>query len=378
MSHPDVPMVGDRRSAAVGPVPVGADSAAPTGDAGVTALPRDIPGLTSLRALAALLVFAYHISGGLVSVPLFAGGYIGVAFFYVLSGFLLTWGTNPRQSPKRYYVRRIARIYPAHIAVWLLVLVLPIEAGPKDPAHAVLNLLLLQAWSWRLSDVFSMNGVTWSLSCELFFYTLFPLIFLASRRWRLRTVWAATLLLYAAAGTVVVLGSIAPDTSALALVAGADPLVRAPEFLLGVAAAHTLRTGRTFSFRWLFPVLLFTLLGMAFAHGSPAGATWFAPIFLVVIVAVAQATIRGRVLLARGWMVYAGKVSFAFYLVHQLVVKETADLLGPGWASVGVALVVSCGLAAGLHHGVEMPAHQAIVSRFATRNAANGSRRRNR
>ena len=48
---------------------------------------RDIPGLTSLRAFAALLVFVYHLGAGM-SVGLFAGGYTGVAFFFVLSGFV--------------------------------------------------------------------------------------------------------------------------------------------------------------------------------------------------------------------------------------------------------------------------------------------------
>jgi peptidoglycan/LPS O-acetylase OafA/YrhL len=89
---------------------------------------------------------------------LLAGGYRGVAFFFVLSGFLLTWGTDPRRSAIRFYVRRFARTYHCHAVVWLLVLVLVLVSGPTDPFHALLNLLLLHAWSVRLDDVFSVTA----------------------------------------------------------------------------------------------------------------------------------------------------------------------------------------------------------------------------
>jgi peptidoglycan/LPS O-acetylase OafA/YrhL len=322
----------------------------------------DLPGLTSLRALAALLVFGYHMG---VAAPsrIFGVGYVGVAFFFVLSGFVLTWGSNPERSRSNFYLRRFARIYPSHFVVWLAVLVLPIVSGPRDLPEAVLNLTLLQAWSWRLVDVFSMNGVTWSLSCEMFFYAIFPFVAVATRRHRLRLQWAVVAGLFVLAGVVVVIGSFADPDSAIALVSAANPLVRAPEFLLGVVGARTVQAGYRISGRHVAAVLLLALLGSVFAHGSSALATWAAPVFLVVIVAVAQAAIAGRRVLDQRWLVYCGKVSFCFYLVHQLVLNQVFAELGSGLPQAIAALFLSCALAALLHHAVEVPANRLILRR---------------
>jgi peptidoglycan/LPS O-acetylase OafA/YrhL len=111
-------------------------------------------------------------------------------------------------------------------------------------------------------------------------------------------------------------------------------------------------------------VVLFAALGSAFVHGSPAEATWTAPIFLLVIMAVAQLTIDGRRVLDQRWLVYCGKVSFCFYLVHQLTLKQVFTDLGVGLPQAALALVLSCGLAAALHHAVEVPGHRFIVSRI--------------
>lgn len=329
----------------------------------------DLKGLTALRAVAALLVFGYHMGGASPS-RLFGLGYVGVAFFYVLSGFVLTWGTNPERSRKRFYLRRFARIFPSHLTVWLAVLLLPmmlpLVSGPRDAEHAVLNLLLLQGWSWKLSDVFSMNGVTWSLSCEMFFYAIFPFVFVAARRLSVRVQWIIVVGLFLAAAVIVSIGSFAPENSALALIAGANPLVRAPEFLLGVVGARTMQAGHRLSTRHVCLVLVFAVTGATFVHGSPAMATWATPAFLIVIMFVAQLAIAGRPVLSWRWLVYCGKVSFCFYLVHQLVLKNVYADLGEGLPQALWGFALSCIIAAALHHAVEIPAQRWIVARFDT------------
>ena len=327
-------------------------------------LPRDLPGLTSLRAVAALLVFGYHVGNGVFPYNALGGGYAGVTFFYVLSGFVLTWGTDPTRSPVRFWVRRAARIYPSHVVVWLLVLVLPIVAGPRDPQHALMNLFLVHAWSTDLDAVFSMNGVTWSLSCEVFFYLVFPVVFVVTRRLGLRTQWAVALVLFGIATAVVVAGSLAPEAGRLALFAGANPLVRLPEFLLGVVAARTLQRRRTFPTWTVVPAVAFCVAGLLLWHGSPSGNSWTAPVWLMLIMFVARAALRGRTVLGRPWMVYAGQVSFAFYLVHQLVIKQVFQTFGAGRPQALAAFVTACGLAALLHRFVERPAHRAVVARL--------------
>ena len=85
--------------------------------------PPRLEGLTSLRFLAALQVILFHlkveriVSGGPWWYQNFAGiGYIGVNFFFVLSGFILvyTYAAN-HVDPGRFWKARFARVYPAYI-----------------------------------------------------------------------------------------------------------------------------------------------------------------------------------------------------------------------------------------------------------------------
>ena len=74
--------------------------------------------LDGLRALAALLVVAFH-----ARLTLFPGGYVGVDIFFILSGFLITsilvdeHDRNGKIAIWRFWGRRLARLYPALLLV---------------------------------------------------------------------------------------------------------------------------------------------------------------------------------------------------------------------------------------------------------------------
>src|SRR5579859_3585178 len=154
--------------------------------------------LTSLRFFAAATVTLFHlkvegvVEGGPWWYENFAAiGYIGVNFFFTLSGFILVYSYEGRDySPAGFWRSRFARIYPAYLFSLLLALPgfiaaldqldLPFFAWSK--AHFIpaclLTLTLLQAWIPQ--GALTWNPVCWSLSVEAFFYGLFP--FLKIRR----------------------------------------------------------------------------------------------------------------------------------------------------------------------------------------------------
>ncbi len=183
------------------------------------------PGLDSLRALAAISVLATHTSfwtGQYVNGffgAMTARFDIGVAFFFVLSGFLLSVPflsaiahENPRPSTGRYFWKRALRIVP--LAVIVTVVALALLTDNRQ----------LGFWSWvqalTLSTIYVDGtlpaGLThmWSLSTEVAFYLLLPLFmaFLARlvcrRRWNPLGIMAVLVALSAV--TVVWLAAIAP------------------------------------------------------------------------------------------------------------------------------------------------------------------------
>lgn len=148
---------------------------------------RDIDGL---RAVAVGLVVAYH-----AGIGRFAGGYVGVDVFFVLSGFLITGilldetASTGTVSLRRFWARRARRLLPMSSLVLLATLVAglwivnPVHRASlvSDVRHAA-----LYASNWRsagqavaYSDTDVTDSLTlhfWSLSIEEQFYVLWPLL----------------------------------------------------------------------------------------------------------------------------------------------------------------------------------------------------------
>lgn len=118
---------------------------------------RSLYPLTGLRFVAAAMIVLWHISGQFGLPPVILGGWpltAGVSFFFILSGFILTHAHSKMAGggkPYSFYVSRIARIWPAHVACFLLLFVLvrnvP-ETGTSGSIWAALaNIFIVQAWA---------------------------------------------------------------------------------------------------------------------------------------------------------------------------------------------------------------------------------------
>jgi peptidoglycan/LPS O-acetylase OafA/YrhL len=307
----------------------------------------------------------------------FGAGRSGVTFFFVLSGFVLAWAAAARGalSARTFYRRRFARIYPAYaVALAIGAALLAATEGVGHLRDAWLTPLLLQAWVPDSDWYFAALVPAWSLSCEAFFSLVFPPLIAVLRgasSWALTGVGVACAAIPAALGVATAAsGAIPADglsaNSVWVWLVLYCPLIRLPEFVLGMVLALALGRG-------LLPRV---------ALGPAAGATVVVLLacgavptvlgvvalplipFALLIVAAAQSDLRpsarrglGPVLRGRP-LVWLGGISYCFYLVHHVFL---ARLLEPGipglggWPALGVSLVGATLAAWLLHVGVERP-----------------------
>jgi peptidoglycan/LPS O-acetylase OafA/YrhL len=137
--------------------------------------------LTALRFFAAAAIVFHHAAGHWAfPIPTHFFLSQGVTFFFVLSGFILTYRyprLDGRADIVRFLQARFARIWPAYVAALIIVLcsataVLSSFDGNSLSLHVLANLLMIQ--SWLPTDGVSLNGPSWSISTEFAFYLMFP------------------------------------------------------------------------------------------------------------------------------------------------------------------------------------------------------------
>lgn len=332
-------------------------------------LPR-LDSLTGLRAVAAFAVFVGHAMARVEGDParilsyVTSQGGMGVTFFFILSGFVLTWSHRAGDAALPFYRRRFARIYPAYFVALLAgVVVTYLSKGMHDSLGPLLaSAALVQSWVPDSSYYFAINGVNWSLSCEAFFYLIFPLVipWLFGIRDRNRRFLQVALL----AGIIVAdsIGA-AMEVHTGSWLIGHLPLVRSLEFVLGCTVAIDVMRGQWR--RVSFPVAAWATLAIVLLAGlwvTPFTNTLIPTIpFLAMIASAANQDLAStKGFFATRPMVWLGEISFCFYLVHQLVIR-CVGILGDSdtWAGaalrIGIALGFSLLAAWALHAWVERP-----------------------
>ncbi len=148
--------------------------------------------LTSLRFVAALLVFTWHCVPTHAFSATFSLGYIGVGFFFLLSGFILTYSYRAAfanglraEAVRAFYVARVARIVPLHLVTMPpMILTMVFFGNPlwtdvgthTRITQVAAQAVLVQSWFAQDAVHFGGNGPSWSISVEAFFYALFPVL----------------------------------------------------------------------------------------------------------------------------------------------------------------------------------------------------------
>jgi len=298
----------------------------------------ELPALTGIRFFAASLVFADHIlslPGMAQPPPMFILGGFGVAVFFVLSGFILTYnyaqifntGVNFKNYG-RFIWDRLAKIYPLYLLT--LVLAIPIELAGHHRVWSwgalAMQLTLLQCIlpldQLRATDHFNVPG--WSISCEMFFYLLAPLLIwlgLSGRRPGYAVIlgWLVALVLAVTGGIWAVKVSAWPGRFAPA---------RVPDFLVGVVTAVCYLKGGTPSRTRIHLCVaggLFLLALSIWANGLAPQflslGSLYAPGAALLIYGLAYGQGRIAQFLSHRWIELLGMSSFAFYLIHDLIIR---------------------------------------------------------
>jgi len=292
------------------------------------------PEVDGLRALAVVPVILFH-----AGFPAFAGGFVGVDVFFVISGYLIASiiveeMREGRFSFTRFFERRARRIIPALYAVilatiplgWLFMLPDNFEnLGQSIVATVAVsnNILLLKTSGyWDLANEFKPLLHTWSLGVEEQFYLFFPLLLLALvPRGRRATAWALVALAVAslaAAQWFIATNPLAafhllPMRAWELLVGAIFAVTRAP------GAPHQVSNGRmAAALSWAGLALILAPVFVYDASTPFPGATALPPTVgtLLVVMFASETNAVGRMLSTRV-LVGIGLASYSAYLWHQ-------------------------------------------------------------
>ena len=302
--------------------------------------------LTGLRGLAALLVVAHHLSLHIdvgASQPwlrwLFLHGYLGVDLFFVLSGFVISmvygaWFTqagSPRAAPYvRFLLRRVARIWPLHALMLLVLISTGLSAATLSVPLIAANVAMVQAWGISVA----INPPAWSVSTEFLAYLLFPGLAMLGLRGR----WGAVVLALSIPALLAVCITLVPVP--------VGPIRRGPldiyfndsilpalrclaGFSLGLL---TWRAGRIGWVRqvarhpWSGPaaLALATLLALGGAHDLIVYA-----LLPPIVLGMHLGTGPVQAVLAANPVHGIGVLSYAIYLVHYALLYQVAFQAGP-------------------------------------------------
>ncbi len=325
--------------------------------------------IQALRGLAALLVVIYHtrsleglsITGlGASESPLVGGlfenGYAGVDLFFVISGFIMVWVTQGQPAHFRtsleFLFARIGRIYPiwwAFAGIMTGYMVLAHGLNPNGGGWDVISRgapltpYLLNSFFLLPQPDFPVLGVGWTLIHEVYFYVVFTLILLLSRRF-----WPLVLLAW---GVTVVAGSLAglsgPFAGTIVMLLF-YPMTM--EFIFGAAAALMVTSGIQWRPGLLLLVAALWLLGAMCFQGIETDATlqwgrvvWFGLPSTLLIFSLATLETQGRL----AWLVPAVAGLFAGGLVYGLygLTSTSAESLRLGATIMALSIAATAMLA---------------------------------
>jgi exopolysaccharide production protein ExoZ len=310
-----------------------------------------ILGLDWLRGIAALWVVLYHLNITIQKAKYFDApsmgtfaetGYRGVELFFVLSGFVMAASTptNARNNwggLNRFLIRRVFRIFPAYLCIFLALyaVALIIGQGKPDNSDIGATFFLQNLFLVPRDDLTTfMPVVSWTLTHELMFYAAFSLVFI-----RLY-VGVGILVLWAAICLVAWSAGVKIDGWLMQL------NVLNAYFIIGVTAFHLSNKVKPNTlvlsiFSTLMLAAAISTEGKLIDFGTSnvmMTALLYATGFTSLVIASSNITFDGAGLV-RNCLNFLGRHSFGVYLVHYPIIVIFAIILskvGFNWPVLGM------------------------------------------
>ncbi|HEY9550814.1 MAG TPA: acyltransferase [Prevotella sp.] len=304
-----------------------------------------IESLQSLRVLMILLVFMSHF--GYAGIPPFnAGGDGGVAFFFVLSGFVTALSQSNKIKEgtyrhKHFLTSRLKRLYPLHMACLAAVIVLHgHHYSSADVLPLAANALLVQSFVPLDTWYFSGNSVAWFLSTLLFSYLLFPCLYrllVSSKPYKFGFCSAGMAIFYALCLWLM-------PASHINSVLYVSPLLRTVDFSIGLIGYRLYRQWQqssappptTFAFKSFLETAALVCFAVALVLYPDADAKlrtaclfWPGSLFLILVFAAhgQQGGIFCK-MLTTNILCELSKLTFYIYMTHQILISICLYAIG--------------------------------------------------
>lgn len=314
--------------------------------------PLHLPGLNGLRAIAAVAVVVSHITLALSSFGLnpyifgaasdgapqglsLAG--FGVSIFFALSGFLITYLLLLEKEKagidiKKFYIRRILRIWPLYYLYLSICLVVAVFTGMElNSGSIALYTFYAANVPFIIGGMLPFLGHYWSLGVEEQFYLFWPWIIKKTNKKLLIVICA---LIVTLVGLKLFFRMFLPG--------GDDSL---PYKIIHVTRFHCMMIGAVgaifyYSGNPLFLRVTTSKVAQVIAWGVIAliaiNKFHIASVLdnelvslITVILIVSQIQVQGRIInLERGIFDFLGKISYGIYVIHPLIIFGASKLIG--------------------------------------------------
>lgn len=357
---------------------------------------RYITGLDGIRAIAVIMVLAYHLK-----LALFKSGFLGVTVFFVLSGYLITGILISEVEEegtidlKNFWLRRIRRLVPAVMLMAVVIIFVSavvnrviFTKGCKDFLASVLG---FNNW-WQIFNkvsYFEAAGVPspfthcWSLAIETQFYLIYPLILLGiyklakSRgegRAKRGLLFAGVTLLLALISVILMIVLFDPQQDASRVYYGTD--TRAFSLLFGALLAilweyRMVPRRLSASVNMVLGSVSFAVLFVMTIAINGSSNFWyrggqFVGTILTVLVIYAvsgRKTLLSR-LLSHPVLKWIGDRSYSIYLWHYPIILLISKGIKASWWITLIELVLSVVLAELSYRFIETPIRHGIIGEY--------------